>query len=444
MNHRPLLGLLGAAAMLTACGAPPSESAPPDDHPCQSAWALEGADAFLVDPASITDAAMDAGALDLNNAIADALLAGSTTVALGAGEFSAAAETRRLHFTAAQSGITVLGCGPEQTVINAIDAAWQGAPAGTPEERQSVIEVDAGAQGITIRGLTARGGRSALFVHDGAGSVDPIVFEDVVVEDSVRAGLLFGGLDSNVRALDVTVDGVTPDGEGQHGWGVAVLGGGTVFNEPEGVFEFVGLDVSGATGAGVVVDHAHATFEGSSVSDTEASGGVLGRGFQIQNNSSATLDGVTASGNTDAGVFLHKPVEVTIRDSEFSSTVRGSVPGDPEAITGDGLVASAGSEPDDPPVDAAERRVTIETSSFVDNGRAGVLIEGVTAVLGPDVTFEGNGLAADTETFPLGPDIDTAYFQGEGVVNGIEGQELGGESGLDALQVHRDDLGLDD
>jgi len=443
MHHRSVLGLLAATALATGCSAP-GDDAPPADHPCQAAWALEGGDAVLVEVGLDNLTAAESGTLDLNDAIAEALAGGTTTIALGAGEFFAAETHRRFHFSAAESGLTLLGCGPDQTVLTAIDATYQGAPAGTPEERQSVLEIDAGAQGITIRGLTARGGRSALFVHDGAGSETAIHFEDIVVEDSIRAGLLFGGLDSNVRAVDVTVDGVVPEATGIHGWGVAVLGGGSVFNEPEGLFEFVGLEVSGASGAGVVVDHAHATFEGSAVRDTASSGGLLGRGFQIQNNSTATLDGVTVTGNTDAGVFLHKPVAVTIRDSEISATQSGTVPGVPDAITGDGLVASVGSEPDDPPVDPSQRVVTLEGTSFADNGRAGALFEGVTAEIGADVTFTRNGLATDTKSFPLGPSDDTAYFQGGGVVNGIEGQELGGTSGFDALDVNRADLGLDD
>ncbi len=442
----PLLGLL-TAALLAGCPAPEGP-AEPGEHPCAAAWDLGDTEAVYVD--AVAEPTEATGALatphvDLAAALQAALDAGQDTVALAAGDYSASAEQRRLLFGAESSGVTLVGCGPENTVLSAIEAAPVNAPSGTPPVLQSVIEVDAGAQAVSIRNLTARGGRSSILVHDGAGSETPIELRNVVVEDSVGAGLLVVGLDTSVRVIDVDVDGVVPEETGIHAWGVAVLGGGSVFNEPVGLYEFDGLTVTGATGAAIVVDHANATFRNTEVSGTSDIGGVLGRGIHVQSNASVELDGVVATGNVDTALFIHKPREVVIRDSSFAATGRGTVPGVDDAITGDGLVATAGSEPDDPPVPVEDRVVSIETTSFEDNARAGALVEGVTVEIGDGVTFTGNGLGADPKSWPLAPeDVDTLFFQGDVAVEGIEGQELGGDSGYAALDVNRGALDLSD
>jgi hypothetical protein len=189
------------------------------------------------------------------------------------------------------------------------------------------------------------------------------------------------------------------------------------------------------------VDHVRVDVFGLEVRDTAPVDDQMGRGIQVQSHSTGTFDGLTVTGNSDAGMFLHMPLDVVVRNSVFSGTARTTIPGLDEAgPAGDGLSAvpaSVGGGPGD-------WSVTLSNNTFENNGRAGALLEGVTVYEAGGNTFTGNELVGDGETYPAAPDVDTLYVQGGAAVLEGDALELGGASDFDALEFFREPLEADD
>ena len=454
-------GLLAAACFcfLFGCEAatttvPPPTTGDPLDHACASTWGFDEipAGALFVEPAEDEDAgdgSLDAPFATLGAALTAARDAGSGTrlLLLADGEYRAPRADRRfgLSNTWGDDDLVLQGCGIGQTVFEAIEAPPPGEEAD--DELWPGLEIYGQVQGVTVRDLTIRGGRRGVIVRDGAGDERPVVLERVRVEDSVRIGILALGFSTSLTLIDTAVDGVASDATTNDalGYGIAAQAGGSPWDAMGARLVMEGGSVTGATRVGILLDHGDAELTSVSVMNTlpgssEARGGqpMLGRGIQIQQVATAVLDGVVATGNTDAAVFLQLPLDVTVQNSTMSDTQRAVIPGAEDAPpAGDGLVATQ------PGVEAVDTwQVTLSGNTFADNGRAGALVETVAVTVDAANVFTGNQLTTDGETYPVAPTVDGLYSQADAEVTG-DSIPIGDGTEFDALEIFRDALELD-
>ena len=432
----------------------PPASGEPLDHPCSAAWGFDEipSGALFVDPAADEDAgdgSLDAPFATLGAALTATRDAGSGTrlLLLADGEYRATPADRRfaLSDTWGDDDLVLQGCGIDQTVFVAIEAPPPGEEAD--DELWPGLEIYGQVQGVAVRDLTIRGGRRSVIVRDGAGDERPVVLERVRVEDSVRIGILALGLNTKLTLIDTVVDGVEADGTtgGALGYGIASQAGGAPWDDVQARLVMDGGAVTGATRVGILLDHCDAELTMVSVMETQpgpsdARDGIpqLGRGVQIQQVATAVLDGVVATGNTDAAVFLQLPLDVTVQNSTMSDTQRAVIPGAEEAPpAGDGLVATQ------PGIEAVDTwQVTLSGNTFANNGRAGALVETVAVTADAANVFTGNQLTTDGETYPVAPTVDGLYSQADAEVTG-DSVEVGEGTAYDALEIFRDALELD-
>ena len=239
------------------------------------------------------------------------------------------------------------------------------------------------------------------------------------------------------------VEGTDSEEVSPLGYGMLIQGGGSTWEPPVGEVLITGGSVTSARRAGVVVDKTRIAFEGLTVQSTRASLGALGRGIQLQNSVEGSLDAVDVRDNNESGLFVLKPLDVTIRNSVFADTRAGFVFGQAEDVAGgDGLCVTFGEGDPDP----TAYRLVLEANTFQENSRVGALAEGVAVVLGDGNVFTGNFLPDET-TFPLG---DTLFVQHSATVTGPGGEDvvdqvgdLGATSGVELLEVYRGSLDLD-
>ena len=451
-------GWIVALGWMSALGCEPEAQPPvggePIDHACAAAWGFDEVPggALFVDPGAdeeAGDGSQDAPFAALGAALTAARDAGAGTrlLLLADGEYRATQADRRFALSDiwGDDDLVLQGCGVGETVIVAIEAPPPGAPAD--DELWPGLEIYGQVQGVMVRDLTIRGGRRGVVVRDGAGDERPVVLERVRVEDSVRVGILALGLNTQLTLYDTAVAGVMADGTtgGALGYGIASQAGGAPWDDVQARLVMDGGSVTGATRVGILLDHSDAELTRVSVTETQpgpsdARDGVpqLGRGVQIQQVATALLDGVTASGNTDAAVFLQLPLAVTVQNSTMSNTQRAVIPGAEEAPpAGDGLVATQ------PGIEAVDTwQVTLTGNTFENNGRAGALVETVAVTVDAANVFSGNRLTTDGETYPVAPSIDGLYAQGEAEVNG-DSIAIGLGTDYDALEIFRDALELD-
>lgn len=416
---RPSLLLL-AAGLLVGCpsGLNLGDDDSADLEPCAFAWGVPaGIQAVVVDP----DA--DPGGNGSLQAPADSLQAGLDLarsnglawIVLTEGDFGGAPFT----LGAEDAGLQIVGCG-DGTVIKA---------AGTLG-----FDVLGGVSGVSLRELTIEDARVAVRVRDGAGSDTPIRLGNVAILDAVRLGIEI--VDAGTRAeLDgVNIDGVAADPAGD------VLGYGILGSSAD-LVRIDGGSVVGATRAGVCLSASTFAVEGLMVSDTAPFDGSLGRGFQIQDGATGTLQSVGVFGSSDAGLFVLASGDVAVTGSTFADTQAVDVPDAPAGTTsGAGIVATSGVlvEPGDTP---EPMNVTITGTTVGDNSRLGLLLEGWgTAATLTDVTLSNNFLP-DEGTFPIS---DAPFFQ-----LGAEVEVISGEAAVELTDdnvqtVYREALSVGD
>lgn len=437
---------LSVALSLVACE---SEPPAPGEHPCAPTWGpTPDSGALYVDEAASSsgDGSLAAPYLTLDEALATSRLGGERLIAVAPGTYEPDPAERRFTLwndasgaTDQDDGLVVAGCGAADTILQAIWLPPVGEPEGE-DELQPVLEVYGGVQGATIRDLALNGGRRGLIIREESGSVTPLTVERVSVVESVRAGVVISGLATQVALVDVTVDDVAPLDSGNFGHGVSIQGGGSSWQDPSALVTIEGGSIDQASEVGLLIDHAEVEVTDLQVTGTAQHDDELGRGVQVQNNSIVSLQGLQSTGNHDAAVFLHMPLDVSLVDCVLSATGLSEL-ADEDLPSGDGLGVTLGETWGDP----GTWNVTLAGNSFVDNGRAGALVEGtgLSVVLGGDNSFAGNGLFTDGDTFPVAPETDSLCLQDGAEVDG-EAVELGGDSGFPALGLNREPLALDD
>ena len=436
---RPSLLLLAIPVLGVGCVAPTPADPPAVDGPCSPAWDDLPADAIYVDQAADPggDGSFEAPWQDVGSGLDLARATGARTLAIAAGDYTPdpGRRTVALGATWADDDLALVGCGVEATALVAIEAPPLGGQPEDPDELQAGVEIFGAVQGLELRDLRVLGGMRGISVREGAGSQREVVLRRVRVEDAVRSGVVVTGLDTQVRLEDVDIDGVTPLPGGQLGYGVALQAGGSVWDQPTGVVTIDGGLISQAYRVGLLVDRSTVDVFDLRVEDTQPDEGTLGRGIQIQNNATAVLDSVVSTRNSDAAVFLHMPLDVTLQGCTLSETARASIPGFEDDPSGDGLSVTRGPPESQP----GPWTVTLIDNVFENNGRAGAVVEGV-AVVGPTGgSFSGNQIVTDGETFPLAPDQDVLLLQDGATATG-EALSLGEDSGYPALEMFRDAL----
>ncbi len=288
---------------------------------------------------------------------------------------------------------------------------------------------------ILVRDLALVGGRRGVIVRDGAGAAGPVVIQHVDVVDSVRLGVLVDGASTVAELRDIHVDGVATEG-GVFGWGIAVqsrmpLAG--QFTAPTVIEDVI---VQGASGLGILIDGAWVRLQDSQVFGVEPLDGKFGRGVQVQNWSMGTLQGLDASGNSDAALFLESPGRngdaLEVLDSTLGPTSAAPILELPDESAGDGLVATqfwtAAPYPSDTFL------VRVDGVDFEGNPRAHMLAEGVTAEVGTNNVF-GKGTS-----FPLVSQGDAEVQGVGGGAPGLTPEVLAGDA---ALGLYRQPMALD-
>ena len=428
---------LSVAALLAAGCAPETPADPPQvAGPCSPAWDDLPTDALYVDQTTGSggDGTAAAPFEDVGSALDAARATGARTIAIAAGDYSpdAGRRTVALGSVWADDDLALVGCGVDDTTLVVIMAPPLGGDPGDPDELQVGVEISGLVQGLVVRDLTVRGGLPAIIVREGAGSEREIVLRRVRVEEADRNGVVISGLDTQALLEDVQVEEVTPLPGGLLGYGIAVQAGGSVWDQPTGVISIVGGSIRDAYRVGLLVDRSNVDVLDLVVEDTQPDEGMLGRGIQIQNNAVAVLTSVVSTRNSDAAVFLHMPLDVTLDGCTLSETARGTIPGHEDEPSGDGLSVTRGP----PSSTSLPWTVTLIDNVFADNGRAGAIVEGV-AVIGPTGgSFSGNQIVTDGETFPLAPDQDGLLLQDGATATG-DATNIGADSGFPGLEMYR-------
>lgn len=435
-----------ALCAASGCEQPPAE---PSDHPCHETWGdAPEAGRIHVDAAAEAggDGSLEAPFIDLlltgvdadgdlqddvDSGLELARASGIRQVVLASGEYPGKFEISEPWH--GDANLQLVGCGRSETVLVGVSeveiVGYDGN--GDPvydDVLQPVVEVvGAGTLGVTVRDLTIRGGRRAVLVHGDAGSdgvvgglASPVSLTRISIIESVRLGVLVDGVLSSAELVDVTVVDVQEDGG--IGWGVAIQARAVFATDIAAPALVDQVTVRRAHGVGVLVDGAWADLRDVTVEDTATSGGHLGRGVQLQSRSWGTVDGLVASGNADAALHLHSPGRVlpvdgdeddaelqplVVRDSRLLSTTWAGIPDTDDSQAGDGLSASPGQTGGLP----GQFLVELEGVELSGNPRAQLLVDGVTAVLGPDNIFGKGG------TFPIAS-------QGGAVLSGVDGAPL--------------------
>ena len=454
MIHRPadLSSPLLALSLLVGCGVPASPDPDPDpeEHECAGTWgvASDELDVIHADPSvgSGGDGSLASPVPSLGAALDLARSSGDRTILLAPGTYRAEEADRSfsLSDTWADDGLIIAGCGAAETLVEGIEAWPPGTDETTPgvqRQLQRVFDVYGDVQGVEIRDLAVVGGRRGVVVRLDAGSEQPIVLERLLVDGNLRTGVLVQGRHTAVDLVDVEVLDTVPGLDDTLGYGIAAQALASPWDTVTGRMLIQGGRVSGATRVGVMVDRAAVEIVGLEVLDTAPVDGELGRGLQIQNSASGLIEEVLVRGNSDTGIFLQMPLDVTVRDSTIELTARGTIPDLAGAEpSGDGLCATQSESGADP----SSWLLILEGNTFGDNGRAGALVEDISVAAGEGNVFAGNGLVGDSETFPLAPDTDALFVQGAAVVTAGEAVELGGAGPWGELEMYRDVLALDD
>ncbi len=409
--RRSALVLPVTALAITGC---PVEADPPDgsSHPCAPLWgAAPGGGRVVVDAAA--PAGGDGSEESPFSSVIDAITAVRASrvrqIVIAPGDYPGRYLLSQDIPEWADSGLQLLGCGREETHLVAVtEQEWT--DSGYVDRLRPVLDiVGSGTRDVLVRDLALVGGRRGGIVRDGAGALGPVVLQHVDVVDSVRLGLLIDGASTVAELRDVHVDGVATEG-GAFGWGIAVQSRMPLSGQFTGPTVIEDVVVEGASGLGILVDGGWVQLLDSEVVGVEPLDGKFGRGVQVQNWSMGTLQGLDASGNSDAALFLESPGRngdaLEVLNCSLGPTSAAPIEELPEESAGDGLVATqfwtAAPYPSDTFV------VVVDGVDFEGNPRAHMLAEGVTAEVGTNNVF-GKGTS-----FPL-------VSQGGAAVQGVGG-----------------------
>ena len=292
---------------------------------------------------------------------------------------------------ASDAGLHISGCGRSETTLVAADSA------------QSVVQaVD--VSGLRLEAFTLEGGTRGLWLANVTGTV-----EDIVVEGSLRSGIVFQGSDTGLvgrelKVRDPVVQSWTATDGSTHatGYGITINGVGATGVTLEGV------EVTGATGVGILVGGGSTVeLDTVAVADMVADSEGLGRGVQLQGGATGSLRELTVSAAIDTALMLVDAYRVEVEDCTLSVTAAadlGSLSTTEFSSTGDALVSARSPASVGP---AADFETVVRSCALDSPARAGLVAEGVT------LTVTGN-----TVTAPGHSEGGSALFvQGSAVVN---------------------------
>ena len=433
--------ILFSSLLLVGCVAPEPADAPPEDRTpvvidqgdCAAVWGDVPAEGrIFVD--AINGDHHGTGTIDdpldsVRDGVIAARLAGIKSVAVAPGEYE---DSVWLDSTITgwenDAGLEITGCGVGVTIINATIEYEEDPNGGWLEYVQPIFDIGGiGTDGVVVRDLTGVGGRRAVRVRSGAGATDPVRFERVTLEDSLRLGVLIDGVTTVANLEEVHVDGVVvEDGVGT---GIAIQTGAWVTDDIPAPTTLDASSVEGASGVGILAEGGWNTLTDVTVANTASIDGQLGRGIQIQSRTQADLSQVTSTGNADAALFLHMPgrngIGISISDSVLGDTVGADVMQTGE-VAAEGLSVTNGGDPS-----TTSEMVTMSGTALSGNARADVLVDGASVDFG-----EGNTFGQDGDY--------GVVVQGNGVAQGGGGSlpvtELGS---ADSLGLIHDAIALD-
>lgn len=405
------LALLVASAAIGGCAndtaEPPStlpQSAPPYAE-CAPNWNLSSPaprPRLVVDASAAPggDGSITSPFDSINTALDAARTAGSTDLVLAAGTYAEA-----IQFLASDTDLRLVGCGSnleagETSPESLIDLGGS---------KTAGVDIT-GANGVHITSLAVTGARRGVLVRQGAGESSSIHLTDLVLRENTRTGLLIAGAATTVVISDLSVASVSP--EGDIGWGVAIQGttGGS------GSVEIEDSTISGTTGLGLMVDNHELLVDGLEVADVApTSGGLLGRGLQLQNGVGGLLEAVTVSSVFDAGVFIDDGGRagsdlvldvLTVSDVQGVSLPNGGTSGDAVVVYENGAPSSVTLL--DVSLNADRAKVVVDTSTLIvatttqisETGSVWPVVEQNGGVV-EDVN--GGGPPASVEVDQLGP-----------------------------------------
>jgi hypothetical protein len=280
-------------------------------------------------------------------------------IAVGPGTFPTA-----VSLYGAAAGMSIQGCSPEETVLEA----------SNPEA--PVLDIN-GADMVSVAGFAVVGGNIGIKVWgEGADNFDA---SNILVDGSSAAGISVNG---GVCSLtDIIIVNLTAADEG-YGYGIASVGSTVSLTD---------VSVAGAISAGIVASGGSVDFNAVTVANTATlADGSLGRGVQLQQYTSGTVNGLTLDGNADAGLFTMRSA---VSGSNLTITNTASAKCDGcEVDTGDAAVFTRGDENTDP----SNYQISLTEVTIDQADRTGMLFSGVTATLG-NVTATDCGHLVDEQ-----------------------------------------------
>jgi hypothetical protein len=289
------------------------------------------------------------------------------------------------------TGLRVLGCGATEVRI-------EGESNVLP-----VVKLSTAAE-IELAGVTLSGGRRGVLAWQGS----QLTLTNVVVDGAGRAGVVIDGSSTYLRAntlqiLDPVTESAAP------AYGLAVQGA---------QIEVDGLDIVGASTAGVVIDGSstYVRMDRVTVSDTRvASDGRFGRGIHLQGQASLELSNATLLRNHDAGLFALQGMSVRLTGVDVADTLAADIASG--VTSADGITITDGA----PSENWGDTYFTAELSGVNVSaaGRAGVLLT-------------GNGLGVTLGEVAI---TGAAFDPGSGLAIAQDGAQISG------ADVHRLDTG---
>ncbi len=453
-----LLLVLGGALLVTGCN-PDDSVAETEAHACSAAWGELPEATVFVSPIGQDGAS---GSLDdplpgLDQALALTRTGAAEAIALLPGQYAPSVLEPTLSLSGlpmaeglgTDSGLILAGCGPEETQIigrlyNAGDLIHvvEAEPPMTATNPSALVLTN-DLHSVSIRSLGLQGGWIGLSIRGGVGTEGEVVLSNVRITEAIYTAIHVNSTQGSVLLRDVVMEefiGDAPtfgDGLGHTlGMGLAAYSVQQPWTQTEMTIRMDGGRIQGALGLGMGVVAATVELVNLQVLDTQTTNGVLGRGIHLA-ETSAVLDGVEIRGSHDAGIFLHDTSEVSITNSTIAATSWSTNPDAPEQPTADGLVIYG-----NPEFGPEASHISLTNTRFESNSRVGVLADGVTLQVGGGNVFENNLLPKD-DSFPLLPDDDTVFFQGDALLEGVdgsppglEGVPLGPDEDFPALSFH--------
>jgi hypothetical protein len=246
------------------------------------------------------------------------------------------------------TGLRVLGC-------SATEVRIEGGSEIVP-----VLKLSTGAE-MELAGATLSGGRRGVLAWQGS----QLTLTNVVVDGAGRAGVVIHGSASYLRASNLQI--LEPVVEnGAPAYGLAVQGAQV---------EVDGLDIVGASTAGVVIDGSasYVRMDRVTVSDTRvAADGRFGRGIHLQGQASLELSNASLLRNHDAGLFALQGMSVRLTGVDVADTLTADVASG--VTSADGITITDGA----PGENWGDAYFTAELSGVNVSaaGRAGVLLTG--------------------------------------------------------------------